>query len=152
MCTYASVRISRCWILAVFFAMLDIGAMNIIILHWLNKNEEVTRCKYLRDLAQSLVEIQVQRRLTIIQTPQQIKCKILDIFGADAPDKEYWPGRRYLYGFNCICPPPTSTELDLYKTSVRMYTQDLITLHVAKMAYPTVDRRSTFSLPRFRLC
>ncbi len=52
---YTTARISRCWPLTVFFAMLDIGGINATLLYWLNKDEEVTRCIHSRNLARTLV-------------------------------------------------------------------------------------------------
>ncbi len=90
---YTIARISRHWPLAVFFALLDIGGINAIVLYQLNTDEEVTRCAYLRKLARSLMMKHVQHHLTIDQTPVEIKCQILEVFGIDAPDREeYRPG------------------------------------------------------------
>ncbi len=69
----AAARISRRWPLAVFFAMLDIGGINVTVFYRPNKDKEVTRCAYLRNLARSLVMEQVQHRLTSDQTPVEVK-------------------------------------------------------------------------------
>ncbi len=84
--------------MAVFFATLDIGGINVIVLYRLNKDEEVMKHTYLRNLARSVVMEHAQRCLTIDQTPFEIKCQIPEVFGVDAPDreKEYSPGLCYL--------------------------------------------------------
>ncbi len=48
---YTTACISRRWSLAVFFAMLDIGGINATVPYWLNKDEEVAKRMYLRNLA-----------------------------------------------------------------------------------------------------
>ncbi len=97
---YTTAHISRCWPLPVFFAMLDIGGINATVLYWLNKDKEVTRCTYLRNVARSLVVEHVQHCLTIDQTPVEIKRQIPKVFGVDAPDRkqEYRHGRYYFCG------------------------------------------------------
>ncbi len=70
---YTTARISRCWPLAVFFAMLDIGGINVTVLYQLNRDEKVTRQICLRNLTRSLVMEHVQHCLTIDQTPVKIK-------------------------------------------------------------------------------
>ncbi len=44
---YTTAGISRCWSLAVFSSMLDIGGINVTVLYRLNIDKEVTRHTYL---------------------------------------------------------------------------------------------------------
>ncbi len=82
------------------FCNAGIGGINEAVSYQLNKDEGVTRCTYLRNLAGSLVIEHAQHCLTINQTPVEIKHQIPEVFGVDAPDREeeYRRGRCYFCG------------------------------------------------------
>ncbi len=77
-----------------------LAKINATILYRLNKDKDITRRASLRNLTRSLVMEHVQHRLTITQTPVEIKYQIPEVFVVDAPDRdeEYRPGWNNLCG------------------------------------------------------
>lgn len=87
--SYSVARNSRRWPLTVFFSLLNIGAINSQVIYKHNNTDEVmTRSKFLKNLAQSLVYDQMKIRVQLDSIPFSVKLRLQQILKLPPPERE----------------------------------------------------------------
>lgn len=94
-------RKTQRWPLRIFYGMMDMAAINVFILYQLkNVNSKCSRAKFLKLLANALVETHMKERLKNKKLPRQLKNSIQEYLGysEDLPPekREKGTGRCYL--------------------------------------------------------
>ncbi len=78
--TYDVTRGTRCWNLVIWFAIMNMAAINAYVVYRRNTRSTIIRSHFLKQLALDLIYNQAQRRLTVMQTLNLIKTRIEDVF------------------------------------------------------------------------
>lgn len=110
MCSQYSVcRNSRRWPLTVFFNLMDVSAINALIIFSHNRSLcddqfKITRRLFLHDLARSLIKPQVLRRIGNGRIPRHIRERGARLFVSDLTDSNYPQTSPSSRGRCHICP------------------------------------------------
>lgn len=80
---YSSSRRTKRWPMVLFYRVLDLSGMNAYILHNMHQSKDVDRGDFLKKLARSLVVPHMQRRVTSINLPRELRSTITRVLGKD---------------------------------------------------------------------
>lgn len=87
---YASSRRTRRWPLAVFFRLLNIASINSCILYLCYKDSQmVTRFQFIKDLAKTLIEPHLRKRLQVPNLRRDTREAILKILGDNVDEQRH---------------------------------------------------------------
>lgn len=112
-CTvYSTNRRSRRWPLTVFYAMLNISLVNSFVIYSsMPENKQISRFDFIKNLARQLVEPQLQRRVTNLHIPRDLRLSISRLINYQIPKPLNVPGKRIRCG---KCPRNRDKKTKVY--------------------------------------
>lgn len=78
---YSVSRVSFRWPLTIFYSLLNVAGINSQIIYKINTNEIITRRKYLKNLASSLLRPYLKNKLTVPNLSNIMRIKIQEYLG-----------------------------------------------------------------------
>lgn len=93
--SYNTGRRTKRWPTVIFYALLNIAAVNAFVIHYSVPNcQKTTRFQFLKSLARSLVEPHMKRRLQNQVLPRQLRSLIAKLLGETMPTQQVHVGDK----------------------------------------------------------